>query len=62
MLVGIPAILNLDGALVSIAVLLVTLRPVPAVVFYLAAWIILPDQRNVIPLQTFLDKRSLNRP
>jgi phage shock protein C len=29
-------------------------------VFYLAAWLILPDQRNAIILQSFLDKRSIN--
>jgi hypothetical protein len=32
------------------------------VIFYLLAWVILPDQRNEILLQTFLDRRSLNRP
>jgi phage shock protein C len=49
-------------AYVRIAFLVFCLLPGPAVVFYLLAWAVLPDQRNVIPLQTFLDRRSLNRP
>jgi phage shock protein C len=32
------------------------------VVFYLLAWVVLPDQKDVIPLQAFLERRSLNRP
>jgi phage shock protein PspC (stress-responsive transcriptional regulator) len=59
---GIAAKLNVDVAYVRIAFLLFALLPGPAFVFYLVAWAILPDQRNVIPLQSFLDRRSLNRP
>ncbi len=54
---GIAAKLNVDVAFVRIAFLLLSLLPGPAFVFYLAAWLILPDQRNaiilaVIPRQT----------
>jgi len=59
---GIAAQLNVDVAYVRIAFLLFCLLPGPAVIFYLLAWIIIPDQRNEILLQTFLDRRSLNRP
>ena len=59
---GIAAQLNVDVAYVRIAFLLLCLLPGPAVIFYLLAWIIIPDQRNEILLQTFLDRRSLNRP
>jgi phage shock protein C len=47
-------------AFVRIAFLVFCLLPGPAVVFYLAAWLILPDQRNSIPLESFLNKRSIN--
>ncbi|MFP5313347.1 MAG: PspC domain-containing protein, partial [Actinomycetes bacterium] len=40
--------------------LIFCLLPGPAVVFYLLAWAVLPDQRNAIPLETFLERRSLN--
>ena len=59
---GIAAKLNVDVAYVRIAFLLFCLLPGPAVIFYLLAWVVLPDQRNVIPLQTFLDRRSIDRP
>jgi phage shock protein C len=59
---GIAAKLNVDVAYVRIAFLLFALLPGPALIFYLLAWVVLPDQRNAIPLQTFLDRRSLNRP
>ena len=59
---GIAAKLTVDVAYVRIAFLLFALLPGPAVILYLLAWVALPDQRNVIPLQTFLDRRSLNRP
>ena len=52
----------MDVAYVRIAFLLFALLPGPAFVFYVLAWITLPDQRNEIPLQAFLDRRSLNRP
>jgi phage shock protein C len=58
---GIAAKLNVDVAFVRIAFLLFALLPGPAFVFYLAAWLILPDQRNAIVLESFLDKRS-NQP
>lgn len=58
---GIARRLNVDVAYVRIAFLLFCLLPGPAAIFYLLAWAILPDQRNVIPLQAFLDRRSLNR-
>ncbi|GGH92945.1 PspC domain-containing protein [Arthrobacter liuii] len=58
---GIAAKLNVDVAFVRIAFLLFALLPGPAFVFYVLAWVILPDQRNEIPLQAFLDRRSLNR-
>jgi len=51
-----------DVAFVRIAFLLFALLPGPAFVFYLLAWVILPDQRNEIVLQTFLDRRSIDRP
>ena len=57
---GIAAKLNVDVAFVQIAFLLFSLLHGPAFVFYLAAWLILPDQRNAIILQSFLDKRSIN--
>ena len=57
---GIAAKLNVDVAFVRIAFLVFCLLPGPAVVLYLAAWLILPDQKNSIPLQTFLDRRSIN--
>ncbi|MET4093138.1 PspC domain-containing protein [Arthrobacter sp. UYCu712] len=55
---GIAAKLNVDVAFVRIAFLLFALLPGPAFVFYLAAWLVLPDQRNAIVLESFLDKRS----
>jgi phage shock protein C len=57
---GIAARLNVDAAFVRIAFLVFCLLPGPAVVIYLAAWLVLPDQRNAIPLQNFLDRRSIN--
>ena len=56
---GIAAKLNVDVAYVRIAFLLLSLLPGPAFVFYLAAWLLLPDQRNAIALETFLAKRSI---
>jgi phage shock protein C len=58
---GIAAKLNVDVAFVRIAFLLLALLPGPAFIFYLAAWLILPDQRNAIVLQSFLDNRSSRR-
>ena len=58
---GIAAKLNVDVAFVRIAFLLFALLPGPAFVLYLAAWLLLPDQRNAVVLETFLAKHS-NRP
>jgi phage shock protein C len=55
---GIAAKLNVDVAFVRIAFLLLALLPGPAFVFYLAAWLILPDQRSAIVLQSLLENRS----
>jgi phage shock protein PspC (stress-responsive transcriptional regulator) len=55
---GIAAKLNVDVAFVRIAFLLFALLPGPAFVFYLAAWLVLPDQRNAIALESFLDRRA----
>jgi len=57
---GIAAKLNVDVAFVRIAFLVFCLLPGPAVVIYIAAWLILPDQQNSIPLQNFLDRRSIS--
>ena len=55
---GIAAKLNVDVAFVRIAFLLLALLPGPAFIFYLAAWLILPDQRNTIILQSLLENRQ----
>ncbi|MDI3193692.1 PspC domain-containing protein [Pseudarthrobacter sp. AL07] len=57
---GIAAKLNVDVAFVRIAFLVFCLLPGPAVVLYIAAWLVLPDQQNSIPLQNFLDRRSIS--
>ncbi|BAS10277.1 hypothetical protein AHiyo4_36990 [Arthrobacter sp. Hiyo4] len=57
---GIAAKLNVDVAFVRIAFLVFCLLPGPAVVLYIAAWLVLPDQQNSIPLQKFLDRRSIS--
>lgn len=57
---GIAAKLNVDVAYVRIAFLVFSLLPGPAFVFYIIAWVIIPDQRNTILLQSFLERRSLN--
>jgi len=56
---GIAAKLNVDAAFVRIAFLVFCLLPGPAVAIYIAAWLILPDQQNSIPLQNFLARRSI---
>ena len=58
---GIAAKLNVDVAWVRIAFLLLALLPGPAFVVYLVAWLLLPDQRNAIILESFFQGRS-NRP
>ena len=55
---GIADKLNVDVAYVRIAYLLLSLLPGPAFVFYITAWLLLPDQRNQIALETFLGRRS----
>jgi phage shock protein PspC (stress-responsive transcriptional regulator) len=55
---GIADKFNVDVAYVRIGFLIFCLLPGPAVVFYLAAWLILPNQSNVIALETFLEKRG----
>jgi phage shock protein PspC (stress-responsive transcriptional regulator) len=55
---GIAAKLNIDVAYVRIAYLLLSLLPGPAFVVYIVAWLLLPDQRNAIVLESFLSKRS----
>lgn len=55
---GIAEKLNVDVAYVRIGFLLLCLLPGPAVVLYLAAWLILPNQNNVIALESFLEKRA----
>ncbi|QDG67891.1 MULTISPECIES: PspC domain-containing protein [Micrococcaceae] len=57
---GIAAKLNVDVAFVRIAFLVFCLLPGPAVVLYIAAWLVLPDQQDSIPLQNFLDRRSIS--
>ena len=58
---GIADKFNVDVAYVRIGLLIFCLLPGPAVVFYLAAWLVLPDQNNAIALESFLEKRG-NRP
>jgi phage shock protein PspC (stress-responsive transcriptional regulator) len=45
-----------------VAFLLFCLLPGPAIIFYILAWLILPDQKNGIALEKFLDRRAINRP
>jgi phage shock protein C len=56
---GIAAKLNVDVAFVRIAFLLFALLPGPAFVVYLAAWLLLPDQRNAIVLESWLANRAI---
>ena len=55
---GIAEKFNVDVAYVRIGFLLFCLLPGPAVVFYLAAWAILPNQNGTIALESFLEKRA----
>ncbi|MET3809452.1 PspC domain-containing protein [Arthrobacter sp. UYEF3] len=55
---GIAAKLNVDVAYVRIAFLLFALLPGPAFVFYLAAWLLLPDQRTAIIAESLLARRA----
>ena len=58
---GIAAKLNVDVAYVRIGFLIFCLLPGPAVVLYLLAWAVLPDQNNSIALESFLEKRGIGR-
>lgn len=58
---GIAAKLNVDVAYVRIGFLIFCLLPGPAVVLYLLAWAVLPDQNNSIALEGFLIRRAGNR-
>jgi phage shock protein C len=55
---GIAEKFNVDVAYVRIGFLLFCLLPGPAVVFYLAAWLVLPNQNGTIALESFLEKRA----
>ena len=55
---GIAEKFNVDVAYVRIGFLLFCLLPGPAVVFYLAAWLVLPNQNGAIALESFLEKRG----
>ncbi|MFJ5694093.1 PspC domain-containing protein [Arthrobacter sp. NPDC093125] len=55
---GIAEKFNVDVAYVRIGFLLFCLLPGPAVVFYLAAWLVLPNQNGAIALESFLEKRA----
>lgn len=55
---GIAAKLNVDVAYVRIGYLLFCLLPGPALLIYLVAWLLLPDQTGTIALESFLAKRS----
>ncbi|WP_347108093.1 PspC domain-containing protein [Paenarthrobacter sp. S56] len=55
---GIAAALRVDVAYVRVAFLLFCLLPGPAIVFYLLAWLVLPDQNSKIVLESFINQRS----
>ena len=58
---GIAAKLNVDVAYVRIGYLLFCLLPGPALLIYVVAWLLLPDQTGTITLESFLAKRSQGR-
>ncbi|WP_442545032.1 PspC domain-containing protein [Arthrobacter sp. KN11-1C] len=58
---GIAAKLNVDVAYVRIGYLIFCLLPGPAVVIYIVAWLLLPNQRGDIALESFLTQRSLGK-
>lgn len=58
---GIAAKLNVDVAYVRIGYLLFCLLPGPALLIYMAAWLLLPNQNGTIALESFLTQRSQGR-
>ncbi|WP_284976347.1 PspC domain-containing protein [Arthrobacter sp. efr-133-TYG-104] len=54
---GVAAKLNVDVAYVRVAFLLFCLLPGPAIAVYVLGWLILPDQRNKIVLESFVSQR-----
>ncbi|WP_077490614.1 PspC domain-containing protein [Sinomonas mesophila] len=60
-LAGLAAKANVDVAFVRIGFLLLCLLPGPAVLAYLAAWILIPNQDGRIILEDVLRRRSLGR-
>ena len=58
---GIAAKLNVDVAYVRIGYLIFCLLPGPAVVIYVVAWLLLPNQSGTIALESFLTQRSQGR-
>ncbi|MBT1001119.1 PspC domain-containing protein [Paenarthrobacter sp. DKR-5] len=58
---GIAAKLNVDPTLVRIIFLVLALLPGPAVVFYILAWILLPDSATGrILLESWLRNKSVS--
>ncbi|WP_028265126.1 PspC domain-containing protein [Arthrobacter sp. MA-N2] len=55
---GVAAKLNVDVAYVRVGYLLFCLLPGPAVVIYVVAWLLLPNQNGTIALESFLNRRS----
>ncbi|MDQ0030945.1 PspC domain-containing protein [Arthrobacter bambusae] len=58
---GIAAKLNVDVGYVRIGYLIFCLLPGPAVLIYVAAWLLLPNQSGAIALESFLTQRSQGR-
>ncbi|MFK4298500.1 phage shock protein C [Arthrobacter sp. GAS37] len=58
---GIAAKLSVDVAYVRIGYLIFCLLPGPAVVIYVVAWLLLPNQSGTIALESFLTQRSQGR-
>lgn len=60
-LAGLAARANVDVAFVRIGFLLLCLLPGPAVLAYIAAWILIPNQDGRIILEDALRRRSIGR-
>ncbi|GAB3567722.1 hypothetical protein GCM10027405_28540 [Arthrobacter alkaliphilus] len=58
---GIAAKLNVDVAYVRIGYLLFCLLPGPALLIYVVAWLLLPDQTGTIALESYLARRPQGR-
>jgi phage shock protein PspC (stress-responsive transcriptional regulator) len=56
---GIADRLNVDPAFVRIVFVILCLLPGPAVLVYLAAWIVIPDQGGRIILEEWLRPKSV---